>query len=112
VPGTLTKIRGVDMEFSFGEDFGSYSPEAYERLLLDALTGDSTLFTRRDEVEAAWSIVDPLRQCWQNHSVLEPYSPGSWGPPGSDKLLAADGRRWRNEPSHIGASSHETQQAR
>jgi glucose-6-phosphate 1-dehydrogenase len=105
VPGTLTKIRGVDMEFSFDEDFGSYSPEAYERLLLDALIGDSTLFTRRDEVEAAWSIVDPLRQSWQDKSAPEPYALGSWGPAGSDTLMAADGRQWRNSPSRIGNSA-------
>jgi glucose-6-phosphate 1-dehydrogenase len=100
-PGTLTKIRGVDMEFSFGEDFGSYSAEAYERLLLDALTGDSTLFTRRDEVEAAWSIVDPIRASWQSMSAPEPYQAGSWGPPGADQLLASDGRKWWNTPSKL-----------
>jgi glucose-6-phosphate 1-dehydrogenase len=96
-PGTLTKIRGVDMEFSFGEDFGSYSAEAYERLLLDALTGDSTLFTRRDEVEAAWSIVDPIRTSWQSLPAPDPYPAGSWGPPSSDVLLSADARMWWNE---------------
>jgi glucose-6-phosphate 1-dehydrogenase len=95
-PGTLTEIRSVDMKFSFGEDFGSYSAEAYERLLLDALTGDSTLFTRRDEVEAAWSIVDPLRESWRNNPGPEPYVAGTWGPPSSDALMAADGRQWWN----------------
>lgn len=96
-PGTLTKIRGVDMEFRFGEDFGSYSAEAYERLLLDALTGDSTLFTRRDEVEAAWSIVDPIRASWQSLPPPEPYVAGSWGPPSSDTLFSANGCTWCNE---------------
>ena len=100
-PGTLTRIRGVDMEFSFGEDFGSYSAEAYERLLLDALTGDSTLFTRRDEVEAAWSIVDPIRASWQSMAPPDPYAAGSWGPPSSDALLAADARKWWNESRRL-----------
>jgi glucose-6-phosphate 1-dehydrogenase len=96
VPGTLSQIRGVDMEFKFGEDFGSYSAEAYERLLLDALTGDSTLFTRRDEVEAAWSIVDPLRESWQRDSRPEPYAAGSWGPAAAETMLIDDGRQWWN----------------
>jgi glucose-6-phosphate 1-dehydrogenase len=96
VPGTLADIRSVDMKFSFGEDFGSYSAEAYERLLLDALIGDSTLFTRRDEVEAQWSIVDPIRESWSGDPAPELYEPGSWGPRSSDQLIAADGRRWWN----------------
>jgi glucose-6-phosphate 1-dehydrogenase len=103
VPGTLTQIRGVDMEFSFGEDFGSYSAEAYERLLLDALTGDSTLFTRRDEVEAAWSIVDPLRESWKQNPVPESYAGGSWGPEAADALLAANGRHWWNPNAKVAA---------
>jgi glucose-6-phosphate 1-dehydrogenase len=102
-PGTLTKIRGVDMEFSFGEDFGSYSAEAYERLLLDAFTGDSTLFTRRDEVEAAWSIVDPIRSTWRSQPAPEFYQAGSWGPAGAEQLLASDGRKWWNTPSTLHA---------
>ena len=100
-PGTLTRIRGVDMEFRFGEDFGSYSAEAYERLLLDALTGDSTLFTRRDEVEAAWSIVDPIRAAWQALAPPEPYAAGSWGPPSADRLLSAESRNWWNESRRL-----------
>ncbi len=96
VPGTLTQIRTVDMEFSFGDDFGSYSPEAYERLLLDAMLGDATLFTRRDEVELAWAIVDPIRAWFDQLPPPEPYRAGTWGPPGADRMIAADGRFWRN----------------
>ena len=95
-PGTLTRIRTVEMDFSFGEQFGSYSPEAYERLLLDALAGDATLFTRRDEVEAAWAIVDPIRAWFDRLPPPEPYAAGSWGPPSADRLIAASGRSWRN----------------
>ncbi len=94
VPGTFNEIHGADMDFSFGEDFGSYSPEAYERLLLDALTGDTTLFTRRDEVETAWAIVDGIRAGWQSAHPPEPYLAGSWGPASSDTLLSANGHRW------------------
>jgi glucose-6-phosphate 1-dehydrogenase len=95
-PGTLTQIHNVDMKFSFGEDYGSYSAEAYERLLLDALVGDSTLFTRRDEVEAQWAAVDPIRQAWRNATAPELYAPLSWGPAGSEAMMSADGRSWWN----------------
>jgi glucose-6-phosphate 1-dehydrogenase len=105
-PGTLTELRSVDMKFNFGEDFGSYSAEAYERLLLDAVIGDSTLFTRRDEVEAQWGIVDPIRQSWRDQPVPEQYAPGTWGPPSSDALMAADGRRWWNTTNHSNNVTH------
>ncbi len=96
VPGTLTRIRTVEMDFSFDESFGSYSPEAYERLLLDALLGDATLFTRRDEVEAAWAIIDPIRAWFDRLPPPDPYPAGSWGPTSADRLIAQDGRYWRN----------------
>jgi glucose-6-phosphate 1-dehydrogenase len=95
-PGTLTRIRTVEMDFSFGEEFGSYSPEAYERLLLDAMLGDATLFTRRDEVEAAWAIIDPIRAAFEQLPPPEPYRAGTWGPAEADRLIASDGRFWRN----------------
>lgn len=106
VPDSVTDIRDVDMEFHYAESFeGTEIPEAYERLLLDALAGDASLFTRADEVETAWSLVDPIIQVWQSGETpaLGTYEPGSWGPPESDMLLAHDGRAWMN-----GASPGET----
>src|SRR5207302_552387 len=69
VPGTSMEIRPVRMHFSYDSEFGAYTPEAYERLLLEALVGDATLFIRRDEVEAAWGIVDPIRQAWEGRPL-------------------------------------------
>lgn len=98
-PG-LPAIQRADMHFRYGEDFARYLPEAYERLLLDALAGDSTLFTRRDEVEEAWRLVDALRAAWKNEARadLPLYEPGSMGPEESDALLTRDGREW--QPVH------------
>ena len=66
VPGTSLQVRPVRMHFDYDTEFGAYTPEAYERLLLEAMAGDATLFIRRDEVETAWSIVDPIREAWKN----------------------------------------------
>jgi glucose-6-phosphate 1-dehydrogenase len=98
IPGTSLQIRPVRMHFSYDSEFGAYTPEAYERLLLDALAGDATLFIRRDEVEAAWSIIDPIREGWGNEPLNERafYEAGTWGPPSADELLAASSRAWRN----------------
>ena len=94
-PGTVTQIVRAAMDFEYHEAFGSYSPEAYERLLLDAIIGDSTLFIRRDEVEGSWAIIDAIEEAWAANAVeLAPYAPGSWGPPQADELLAHDGRAW------------------
>ncbi len=94
-PGTTTRISPVHMDFEYHEAFGSYSPEAYERLLLDAILGDSTLFIRRDEVECSWAIIDRIEEGWQSGlSPLAVYEPGSWGPAEADMLLARDGRSW------------------
>ena len=95
-PG-LPMIQRVDMSFRYREDFARYLPEAYERLLVDALTGESTLFTRRDEVENAWRLVDALRQAWasEQRDALPFYEPGSMGPAEADALLARDGREWQ-----------------
>ena len=83
------------MDFDYNEAFGSYSPEAYERLLLDAMLGDSTLFIRRDEVESAWSIIDRIEESWTSGTPpLAMYEPGSWGPQAANELLARDGRTW------------------
>ncbi len=94
-PGTVTRIAPTHMDFEYHEAFGSYSPEAYERLLLDAMLGDSTLFIRRDEVESAWAIIDRIEQAWAAGAPpLAPYAPGSWGPQAAEQLLERDGRRW------------------
>jgi glucose-6-phosphate 1-dehydrogenase len=95
MPGTALRMRPVQMDFQYGTSFLRESPEAYERLLHDALLGDATLFTRADEVEAAWEIVDPVLNAWATDGEPEPYEAGSAGPPSADALLARDGRAWR-----------------
>ncbi len=95
IPGTRMRIRPVNMEFLYGTAFLSQSPEAYERLLLDAMRGDATLFTRDDEVEAQWRIIDPILESWATEDTpLYPYAAGSNGPEHADALLE-DGDRWR-----------------
>ncbi len=95
-PGNATILRDVAMDFRYGTAFGSNTPEAYERLLLDAMRGDATLFTRRDEVEEQWAFIDPVFDAWREQPVAPPtYAAGSWGPEAADDLLARDGRRWR-----------------
>jgi len=90
VPGTSLQVRPVRMHFSYDAEFGAYTPEAYERLLLEALAGDATLFIRRDEVETAWKMVDDIRRQWERKplSNREFYSAGTWGPVAADDLLA------------------------
>jgi glucose-6-phosphate 1-dehydrogenase len=97
VPGQTMNVRPVQMEFNYGEAFLSTSPEAYERLLLDALRGDATLFTRADEVEAEWEIVDPILEAWGSGDSPRPaaYEAGSQGPAEADELLAVRAREWR-----------------
>jgi glucose-6-phosphate 1-dehydrogenase len=98
VPGASMTIRPVRMHFSYNAEFGAYTPEAYERLLLEAIAGDPTLFLRSDEVETAWSLVDPIREAWANEplKVSEFYAAGTWGPTAADELLARHGHAWRN----------------
>jgi glucose-6-phosphate 1-dehydrogenase len=85
------------MDFSYGATFEEESPEAYERLLLDALIGDATLFIRSDEVEQCWRIVDPIIQRWANDpGPIPTYEAASWGPADADRLVGRSGRRWRN----------------
>ncbi len=98
VPGSATELRPVRMRFDYDSEFGAYTPEAYERLLLEAMAGDATLFIRRDEVETAWRIVDAIRNAWVNKPLTnrEFYAAGTWGPAASDDLLERDGREWRN----------------
>ena len=96
VPGTSPKMKAVDMDFRYGQTFGAQPPEAYERLLLDAMLGDSTLFIRSDEVEAAWAYIDKLLESWaQSDQPLAEYTAGSWGPAEAEVMLARDGRTWR-----------------
>jgi glucose-6-phosphate 1-dehydrogenase len=96
-PGQQTILRDVAMDFRYGTAFGSNTPEAYERLLLDAMRGEATLFTRRDEVEEQWSYIDRVFDAWRYEGNSPPpvYSAGTWGPEQADDLLARDGRRWR-----------------
>jgi glucose-6-phosphate 1-dehydrogenase len=98
VPGLSTGVRPVRMSFSYNSEFGAYTPEAYERLLLEAMAGDATLFIRRDEVETAWSIVDAIRAGWNNKplSNREFYAAGTWGPVAAEDLLAQRGHVWRD----------------
>ncbi|MBI5945235.1 MAG: glucose-6-phosphate dehydrogenase [Chloroflexi bacterium] len=103
-PDTVAETRSVDMEFHYAQAFGQTAiPEAYERLLLDAIQGDASLFTRADEVETAWSLIDPILQTWETHQTppLGIYRPGSWGPAEGYDLLARDGRRWLNEEARM-----------
>ncbi|MFV0416101.1 MAG: glucose-6-phosphate dehydrogenase [Chthoniobacterales bacterium] len=95
-PGSSVRIEPVKMDFHYGTSFGKASPEAYERLLLDAMSGDATLFARRDEVEEAWKFVDSIRAAWEDDSEdLAFYSAGTWGPTESDNLLKRHGATWR-----------------
>ncbi|MBV9469147.1 MAG: glucose-6-phosphate dehydrogenase [Abitibacteriaceae bacterium] len=97
VPGSGNDIRDVRMDFDYSDAFGAEPPEAYERLLRDALIGDGTLFTRRDEAEAAWSIADTVLEGWKNAPAPFSYKPKTWGPAEADEFMAEDGRRW-HEP--------------
>jgi glucose-6-phosphate 1-dehydrogenase len=96
VPGQGLTIRNVHMDFLYGGAFRTRMPEAYERLILDVMLGDSTLFTRTDEVEEQWKLVDAMIAGWQrDHAAFPNYPAGSWGPPGADELIERDGRSWR-----------------
>ena len=99
-PGPKVRVQPVNMDFSYGTSFGVEAPDAYERLLLDAMRGDATLFTRNDEIEAAWELVDPILQSWQPTSgraaPILGYEAGSWGPAAADELLTRRIKRgWR-----------------
>jgi glucose-6-phosphate 1-dehydrogenase len=97
VPGQEFRVRSVSMDFSYGAAFLEEPPEAYERLILDALVGDPTLFIRSDEVEQAWRVVAPVQQAWEGGGPpLYGYRAGSWGPAEADRLIESDGRRWRD----------------
>jgi glucose-6-phosphate 1-dehydrogenase len=91
------EVAPVDMDFAYAEAFGDTTAPAYETLLLDVMIGDQTLFTRSDEVEAAWRVVDPLITYWESNppAELPTYAAGTWGPKEADALVRADGFRWR-----------------
>jgi len=96
-PGGM-RLQHVPLDMSFAKAFGAPSPEAYERLLMDAVRGNASLFMRRDEVEAAWRFVDPIREAWaQSGEGPRPYNSGSWGPAASIALIERDGRTWNEE---------------
>jgi len=95
-PGLDMRLGPVNMDFGYADYFGATIPEAYETLLLDVMQGDATLFMRSDQVEAAWSLVTPVLEAWQDKQPTDfpNYAAGSWGPPEAADLLARDGRRW------------------
>jgi glucose-6-phosphate 1-dehydrogenase len=94
-PGTVTRIAPAHMDFDYDVAFGSYSPEAYERLLLDAILGDFTLFIRNDEVDGSWRIIDSIAAAWANGTPpLGFYPAGTWGPPEAQRMMHAEDRDW------------------
>jgi glucose-6-phosphate 1-dehydrogenase len=97
VPGPNMNMSSVNMNFSYADAFGASSANGYERLLLDAMLGDGTLFAHRDGVEATWALMTPLLEAWAKSPVKDfpNYAAGTWGPEASDAMLKADGRRWR-----------------
>ena len=98
VPGLETRTQPVKMHFRYAATYGSNTPEAYERLILDAMVGDGTLFIRGDETEASWKLITPILEHWQASGTkgMEEYAAGSWGPAASDTMLAVADNTWRN----------------
>ena len=95
VPGGSLNIKSVALEFMYKTAFQAEPPEAYERLIFDAMLGDQTLFIRGDEAEAAWTVIDPIEKGWaKSKHEPEEYAPGTWGPKGAMELIEDDGRRW------------------
>jgi glucose-6-phosphate 1-dehydrogenase len=95
-PGAGMTLRPVSMDFNYGSSFGERSPSAYETLLLDAISGDATLYTRQDMVEASWSVVQPVLDYWGTQKFSFPnYAAGTWGPTAADEMLARNGHHWR-----------------
>ena len=97
VPGPAMEVRDVSMDFSYGQSFTEASPEAYERLILDVLLGEPSLFPQDEEVELSWKILDPIEKYWAQTGAPSSSStlPGSWGPASADAMMARDGRAWR-----------------
>ena len=97
LPGPKVRIYPVKMDFHYGSTFGEQSPEAYERLMLDVLAGDASLFMRRDAVEASWAWIGNILDAWSASGTryLPEYGAGTWGPVEADRLVEADAREWR-----------------
>ena len=95
VPGSAMEVRDVNMDFSYGSAFAEDSPEAYERLILDVLLGEPSLFPVNAEVELSWEILDPVLDFWATHGKPDPYPAGTWGPDSAFQMLARTGREWR-----------------
>ncbi|GAY18343.1 glucose-6-phosphate dehydrogenase [Mycobacterium sp. shizuoka-1] len=95
VPGSAMEVRDVNMDFSYGSAFAEDSPEAYERLILDVLLGEPSLFPVNAEVELSWEILDPVLDYWATHGKPDPYESGTWGPDSAFEMLARSGREWR-----------------
>ena len=97
VPGLSSPIQPVKMDFRYSSYFGSTPPEAYERLICDCMSGDSTLFARADEVLASWRLFSPILEHWKNSnpSTFPNYPAGTWGPDVADQLIEKSGRKWR-----------------
>lgn len=96
-PGPRNELRAVTMDFRYNTSFGQAGPEAYERLLLDVMLGEATLFTRTDEVDQSWQLFTPVLEGWKKNPPTDfpNYAAGTWGPEAADKLLEDDGRAWR-----------------
>jgi glucose-6-phosphate 1-dehydrogenase len=91
------RLRPVSMDFNYGTSFGTRSPTAYETLLVDAMSGDATLYTRQDMVEASWNAVQPILDVWSATKFNFPnYEAGTWGPKAADEMLARGDNKWRN----------------
>jgi glucose-6-phosphate 1-dehydrogenase len=99
-PGLDMLLNTIDMVFDYNSTYSSYTPEAYETLLLDTMLGDQTLFMRGDQVEAAWDLLEPILHTWTHKSSLNfpNYEAGSWGPELAEALIAADGFHWISLP--------------
>jgi glucose-6-phosphate 1-dehydrogenase len=95
VPGNQMEVRDVTMDFGYGHAFTESSPEAYERLILDVLLGEPSLFPVNDEVELSWEILDPVLDAWSSMGEPEKYRAGTWGPEAADDMMARTGRKWR-----------------
>jgi glucose-6-phosphate 1-dehydrogenase len=96
VPDAGMRLQTTDLDFKFAREFAGEMPDSYQRLLLDAMIGDASLFARSDEVELAWSIIDPILAAWQSPAAppLESYPRGDWGPIASDEWMRRQGREW------------------
>jgi glucose-6-phosphate 1-dehydrogenase len=95
VPGSAMEVRDVNMDFSYGSAFAEDSPEAYERLILDVLLGEPSLFPVNAEVELSWEILDPVLDNWASHGHPEPYESGTWGPSSAQEMVHRLDREWR-----------------